>query len=138
MTGDGGQGQGAEGQRGFSGGFGGGIPGGFRVFRIGRDAASRVRARAPWRARPGAGPLERALVGLLTFVLSIPVAVILLAIGLLLLALFLGCAAVFIAFALAMWLVRALLGGGRKARPAAAEDAGRENVRVLPRQDPHE
>jgi hypothetical protein len=50
-------------------GFGGNFPGGFRVFTVGRDAASRVRARAPWRARAGAGPLERALVGVLTFLL---------------------------------------------------------------------
>jgi len=128
---------------GVGGQFPNGFPGGFRVFTVGRDAASRVRARAPWRARAGAGPLERALVGVLTFVLSIPVALILLAIGLLLLAVFLGCAAVFIAFALAMWLVRTVFGAGRAPRRAQAQDvggdnAGRENVRVLPRQDPSE
>jgi hypothetical protein len=114
----------------------GGFPGGFRVFSMGRDAASRFRVKSPWRARPGAGPLERALVGILTFVLALPVALLLLALGLLLLALFLGCAAVFVAFGLAMWLVRRVLGiGGGAARRAPAPDDGRENVRVISRQD---
>ncbi len=116
----------------------GGFPGGFRVFTMGRDAASRFRVKSPWRARPGAGPLERALVGILTFVLALPVALLLLALGLLLLALFLGCAAVFVAFGLAMWLVRRVLGIGGARRASTADgrpDDGRENVRVISRQD---
>jgi small-conductance mechanosensitive channel len=122
-------------------GANGPFPGGFRVFTVGRDAAQRFRVRAPWRVRANAGPFERALVGALTFLLALPVAALLLALGLVLLAVFLGCAAIFIAFALAAWLVRRVFGVGaaphaRRERPAA--DDGRENVRVLPRQDPFE
>jgi hypothetical protein len=135
-------GGGAEGGApgGTPGGIPGGFPGGFRVFTVGRtmgrDAASRFRVKPPWRARAGAGPLERALVGLLTFVLALPIALLLLAIGLLLLALFLGCAAVFVAFGVAVWLVRRVLGVGR-AKPVGrgAPADGRENVRVITRQD---
>lgn len=114
------------------------FPGGFRVFTVGRDAAQRFRVRAPWRVRANAGPLERALVGALTFLLALPVAAILLALGLVLLAIFLGCAAVFVAFALAAWLVRRVLGMGAAPRERPAPGDGRENVRVLPRQDPFE
>lgn len=139
-------------------GMPGGFPGGFRVFTVGRDTASRFRVRPPWRARANAGPLERALVALLTFVLALPVAILLLALGISLLAIFLGCAAVFVAFGIAMWLVRSILGlGGVRTAGSAARRAnvrirrvddgpfadgrasagdGRENVRVLPRQDP--
>lgn len=117
-----------------------GFPGGFRVFTVGRDAASRFRVRPPWRARAGAGPLERALVGLLTFLLALPVALLILAIGLVLLVAFLGCAAVVVAFALAAWIVRRILGVPRvRVTGVRANDVrtsgGRENVRVLPRQD---
>lgn len=109
-------------------------PGGFRVFTIGRDAAQRFRMKAPWRVRAGAGPLERALVGALTFLLAVPVALLLLALGILLLALFLGCAAVLVAFGIAMWLVRRIFGIGAS-RAAPTPDAGRENVRVIPPRD---
>ena len=109
-------------------------PGGFRVFTIGRDAAQRVRMKPPWRVRAGAGPLERALVGALTFILAVPVALLLLALGILLLALFLGCAAILVAFGIAMWLVRRVFGIGT-ARAARAPDEGRENVRVIPPRD---
>lgn len=120
-------------------GFPGGFPGGFRVFTVGRDAASRFRVRPPWRVRAGAGPLERALVGTLTFLLAIPVAVVLLALGVVLLVLFLGCAAVLVAFGLAGWLVRRVFGAPRvrveRVETYRADRSGRENVRVLPRQD---
>lgn len=110
---------------------------GFRVFTIGRDAASRFRVRAPWRARPEAGPVERAAIAVLTFLLAVPVALVILAAALVALVLFLGCAAVLVAFMLAMWIVRALFGVGPKVRVRAERPApdGRENVRVLPRQD---
>ena len=109
-------------------------PGGFRVFTIGRDAAQRFRMKPPWRLREGAGPLERGLVGALTFVLAVPVAVLLLALGIVLLALFLGCAAILVAFGIAMWLVRRVFGiGGTRA--SRAPDEGRENVRVIPPRD---
>ncbi len=115
--------------------------GGFRVFSVGRDAAQRFRVRAPWRVREGAGSFERALVGTLTFLLALPVALLLLGLGVLLLVLFLGCAAVFVAFALAMWLVRRIFGVGSSRnsvfRGRASVPDERENVRVLPRQDPH-
>jgi len=107
----------------------------FRVFTIGRDAAQRFRVRPPWRVRPGAGPFERALVGILTFVLALPVALLLLALGIVLLAAFLGCAAVFVAFAIAMWLVRRIFGIGAGRMPRAAPSDGRENVRVIPPRD---
>ena len=119
----------------------GGDFGRFRVFTVGRDAASRFRVRAPWRARPDAGPIERAVVAGLTFVLAVPVAVVILAIALAALVVTLGCAAVFVAFMLAMWIVmlimRALFGAGPKvrARSEGPPSDGRENVRVLPRQD---
>lgn len=109
-------------------------PGGFRVFTIGRDAAQRFRVKPPWRVREGAGPLERALIGALTFVLAIPVAVLLLALGVILLALFLGCAAILVAFGIAMWLVRRVFGIGAT-RASRASDDGRENVRVIPPRD---
>ena len=119
------------------GGIPGGFPGGFRVFTIGRDAAQRFRVRPPWRARPEAGLLERVVVGTLTFVLSLPVAILLLALGLVLLAAFLGCAAVLVAFGIAAWIVRSVFGiprrGARVARAPAPD--GRENVRVLPRDE---
>ena len=108
--------------------------GGFRVFTIGRDAAQRFRVMPPWRVREGAGPLERALVGALTFILAIPVAVLLLALGIILLALFLGCAAVLVAFGIAMWLVRRVFGLGGARAPRRPDD-GRENVRVIPPRD---
>jgi len=117
-------------------GAGGPVPGGFGVFTTGRDAARRLRVKPPWRVRPGAGPVERALVGVLTFALAVPVALLLLALGVVLLAIFLGCAAVFVAFAIAMWLVRRIfgVGGARAIRVARAPD-GRENVRVVPPRD---
>lgn len=140
---------------GFRGGFRGGFPGGFRVFTVGRDAASRFRVRPPWRARANAGFFERAFVGLLTFLLAVPIAVLLLALGVMLLAAFLGCAAIFVALGIAMWLVRRVFGVGLGRDPRSAsvrirrvdeepftgsaargDDRGRENVRVLPRQDP--
>lgn len=119
---------------------GGPASGGFRVFTIGRDAAQRFRVKPPWRVRAGAGPLERAIVGILTFVLAVPVAVLLLALGIVLLAIFLGCAAVFVAFAIAMWLVRRIFGirgtrAIRTTRSGAAPTDGRENVRVVPPRD---
>ncbi|MFM7050598.1 MAG: hypothetical protein ACKOYN_00485 [Planctomycetota bacterium] len=116
-------------------GFGGQFPGGFRVFTVGRDAASRFRVRPPWRVREGAGPLERAVIGVLTFVLAVPVAVLLLALGIVLLALFLGCAAVVVAFAIAAALVRRVFGPSPRRPRQDPVDDGRENVRVLPRQD---
>jgi hypothetical protein len=117
------------------GGPGGGF-GGFRVFTVGRDAASRFRVRLPWRLRPNAGPLERILVGLVTFIVAIPVAVVILAIAVVALVAALGCAAVFVAFALVAWLVRTILGVGPRAtmRVERARD-GRENVRVIPPRD---
>ena len=111
-------------------------PAGFRVFTIGRDAAQRFRVKPPWRVREGAGSFERALVGILTFILAVPVALLLLALGIVLLAVFLGCAAVFVAFAIAMWLVRRIFGvGGARAIRVAREADGRENVRVVPPRD---
>lgn len=144
---------------GFPNGFPNGFPGGFRVFTVGRDTASRFRVKPPWRARPNAGPIERAFVALLTFVLALPVAILLLALGLALLLAFLGCAAIFVALGIAMWIVRRVFGvgvgagaGGGPARSgvrirrvdddafgggtASERGDGRENVRVLPRQDP--
>lgn len=109
-------------------------PSDFRVVSIGRDAAQRFRLKPPWRVRAGAGPFERALVGALTFVLAIPVAVLLLALGVLLLSVFLGCAAIVVAFGIAMWLVRRILGVGA-ARAARSPESGRENVRVIPPRD---
>lgn len=114
-----------------------GFPGGFRVFTMGRDAANQFRVKPPWRVREGAGPFERALVATLTFLLAVPIALLLLALGLLLLFAFLGCAALFVAFALAMWVVRRIFGLGPKRvriRPVPEED-GRENVRVIARRD---
>ncbi len=115
-----------------------GFPGGARVFSIGRAVAQRVSLKPPWRVRQGAGPFERAVVGALTFLLALPVAILLLALGVVLLAVFLavflGCAAIFVAFALAMWLVRRVLRGGRSTRTVNAND-GRENVRVIPPRD---
>ena len=140
-----------------SGGFSGGFPGGFRVFTVGRETANRFRVKPPWRARPNAGPIERAFVAVLTFVLALPVAILLLALGLTLILAFLGCAAIFVALGIAMWIVRRIFGlGAQHAKnPARSgvrirrvdDDAfgggavrergdGRENVRVLPRQDP--
>ncbi len=118
------------------GGPGGGF-GGFRVFTVGRDAASRLRVRLPWRLRPNAGPLERILVGLVTFIVAIPVAVVILAIALVALVAALGCAAVFVAFALVAWLVRTILGVGPRTtvRVSRTRDDGRENVRVIPPRD---
>jgi hypothetical protein len=118
------------------GGPGGGF-GGFRVFTVGRDAASRFRVRLPWRLRPNAGPLERILVGLVTFIVAIPVAVVILAIAVVALVAALGCAAVFVAFALVAWLVRTILGVGPRTtmRVERARDDGRENVRVIPPRD---
>ncbi len=118
-------------------GFSRGFPGGFRVFTTGRDAASRFRVKAPWRARAGAGAFERALIGALTFLLAIPVAVLLLGAGLILLVVFLGCFAVFVALGLAAYIVRRVLGVAPR-RAARAPDEGRENVRVLSRQEPRE
>ncbi len=114
-------------------GAGGPFPGGFRVFTIGRDVAQRFRVRPPFRVRPGAGPIERALIGFLTFVLALPVAVLLLVLGLVALVVFLGCAAIMVAFGLAMWLVRRIFGAGGGV-PAAPPD-GRENVRVIRRDE---
>jgi hypothetical protein len=116
-------------------GFGGGSPGngssGFRVFTVGRDAASRFRVRPPWRVRPNAGPFERALVALLTFVLALPIAIVIIALALVALVIALGCGAVWFAFAIAIWLAGRLFGKGGP-RAARAPDAGRENVRVIP------
>ncbi|MDI9404997.1 MAG: hypothetical protein QM516_14105 [Limnohabitans sp.] len=119
------------------GGFARGFPGGFRVFTMGRDAASQFRVKPPWRVREGAGPLERAMIATLTFLLAVPIALLLLAIGIVLLFAFLGCAALLVAFALAMWVVRRVFGVGSKRvriRPVPEED-GRENVRVIARRD---
>ncbi|MBI1302893.1 MAG: hypothetical protein GC172_03785 [Phycisphaera sp.] len=133
MTGFGGPGGGFGGPR---GGFGG-----FRVFTVGRDAASRFRVRLPWRLRPNAGPLERILVGVVTFIVAIPVAVVILALAVVALVAALGCAAVLVAFALVgfvlAWLVRTILGVGPRAtmRVERARDDGRENVRVIPPRD---
>lgn len=115
--------------------------GGFRVFTVGRDAARNFRLRPAIRVRAGAGPVERALVGALAFLLAIPIALLLLALGAVALVAFLGCAAVLVAFAIAGRLVRALAGGGVGAGGARAaaggpDDEGRENVRVIRRQDP--
>jgi len=114
----------------FGGGPGNGF-GGFRVFTVGRDAASRFRVRPPWRVRPNAGPFERALVGILTFILALPVALVIIALALVALVLVLGCGAVWFAFALALWIVGRLLGVGR-VKVARNADHGRENVRVIP------
>ncbi len=112
---------------------------GFRVFAVGRETASRFRVRAPWRARPGAGLFERALVGTLAFLIALPISIVLLALGLVALVVFLGCASVFVVFALAMWVVRRIFGVPRRGfslrRSEPVEDA-RENVRVVRRQDP--
>jgi len=110
------------------------IPGGVRIFTLGRDAAQRFRVKSPWRVREGAGRLERALVGALTFILAVPVALLLLAVGVVLLALFLGCAAVFVAFGIAIWLVRRVFGLG-SGRIVVVRDEQRENVRVVPPRD---
>jgi hypothetical protein len=122
---------------GFPGGFPNGFPGGFRVFSAGRDAASRFRVKPPWRARVGANAFERAVIGIITFVLAVPVALLLLALGLVLLVAFFGCAIVFIAFGLAMFLVRKITGSSR-GTVTPLEDDGRENVRVRARQEPRE
>jgi hypothetical protein len=121
----------------FGGGGGpAGSPfGGFRVFTVGRDAARNFRFRPAFRVREGAGAFERVLVGALAFLLAIPIAVVLLALGAVALVAFLGCAAVFIALAIAGRLVRMLVGGGRTVR-GDPDDDGRENVRVIRRQDP--
>jgi hypothetical protein len=121
----------------FGGGGGpAGSPfGGFRVFTVGRDAARNFRFRPAIRVREGAGAFERALVGALAFLLAIPIAVVLLALGAVALVAFLGCAAVFVALAIAGRLVRMLVGGGRAVR-GDPDDDGRENVRVIRRQDP--
>ncbi len=121
-------------------GFGGdssGAPGGFgrfRVFTMGRDAATRFRVKPPWRVRANAGPIERAFVAILTFVLALPVALLILAIALVALMLLLGCAAVWFAFVLAIWIVGRLtgIGRGRAVRVQREGDDGRENVRVIP------
>ena len=117
---------------GFGGGERGGGFGGFRVFTAGRDAASRFRVRAPWRVRPNAGPLERAVVAVLTFLLAVPVALVILAIALVALVVLLGCAAAWLAFALAIWIVGRVFGIRRTASVRRAADDGRENVRVIP------
>ncbi len=121
----------------FGGGGGpAGSPfGGFRVFTVGRDAARNFRFRPAIRVREGAGAFERALVGALAFLLAIPIAVVLLALGAVALVAFLGCAAVFVALAIAGRLVRMLVGGGRAVR-GDPDDDGRENVRVIRRQGP--
>ena len=113
--------------------------GGFRVFTVGRDAARNFRFRPAIRVRAGAGPFERAMVGALAFLLAIPIALLLLALGAVALVAFLGCAAVFVAFAIAGRLVRALVGGGgggARATAGGPDDDGRENVRVIRSQDP--
>ena len=115
---------------GFGGAPGGGF-GGFRVFTVGREAASRFRVRAPWRVRPNAGPIERAIVAVLTFVLAVPVAVLILAIALVALVLVLGCAAIWFAFAIAIWIVGRVF-GVKRPRVVRAPGDGRENVRVIP------
>jgi hypothetical protein len=124
--------------------FGGGPEnrfGGFRVFTVGRDAASRFRVRVPWRVRADAGPLERILIGALTFIVAIPVALIILALALLALVFVLGCAAVVVAFALVAalvgWIARAVFGVGPRTtvRVERRGDDGRENVRVIPPRD---
>jgi hypothetical protein len=115
---------------GFGGAPGGGF-GGFRVFTVGREAASRFRVRAPWRARPNAGPVERAVVAMLTFVLAVPVAVLILALALVALVLVLGCAAIWFALAIAIWIVGRVF-GTKRPRVVRAPGDGRENVRVIP------
>jgi hypothetical protein len=115
---------------GFGGAPGGGF-GGFRVFTVGREAASRFRVRAPWRVRPNAGPVERAVVAMLTFVLAVPVAVLILALALVALVLVLGCAAIWFALAIAIWIVGRVF-GIKRPRVVRAPGDGRENVRVIP------
>jgi hypothetical protein len=117
-----------------AGGMPGGGFGGFRVFTVGREAASRFRVRAPWRVRPNAGPVERAVVAVLTFVLAVPVAILILAFALVALALLLGCAAIWFAFAIAIWIVGRVFGINRP-RAARTPGDGRENVRVIVRRD---
>lgn len=114
----------------FGGGPGNGFSG-FRVFTVGRDAASRFRVKPPWRVRPNAGPVERAFVAILTFVLALPVALVIIALALVALVIVLGCAAVWFAFAIALWLVGRLVGARRPSAPRRPEE-GRENVRVIP------
>lgn len=114
----------------FGGGPGNGFSG-FRVFTVGRDAASRFRVKPPWRVRPNAGPIERAFVAILTFVLALPVALVIIALALVALVIVLGCAAVWFAFAIALWLVGRLVGARRQSAPRRPEE-GRENVRVIP------
>jgi hypothetical protein len=119
---------------GFGGAPGGGF-GGFRVFTVGREAASRFRVRAPWRVRPNAGPVERAVVAMLTFVLAVPIAVLILALALVALVLVLGCAAIWFALAIAIWIVGRVF-GIKRPRVVRAPGDGRENVRVIsPRGD---
>lgn len=108
--------------------------GGFRVFTVGRDAASRFRVKPPWRVRPNAGPVERAFVAILTFVLALPIAILIIALALVALVIFLGCAAVWLAFAIALWLVGRVAGRPRP-RAGRSPDEGRENVRVIPPRD---
>ena len=114
----------------FGGGPGNGF-GGFRVFTVGRDAASRFRVRPPWRVRPNAGPFERALVGILTFILALPVALVIIALALVALVLVLGCGAIWFAFAIAIWIVGRVF-GVKRPRVVRAPGDGRENVRVIP------
>ena len=129
-----------EAPRGFSQGF----PGGFRVFTVGRETAQRFRVKPPWKVRAGASVFERIIVGALTFVLALPVAFLLLILGVLLLCAFLGCGVVLLALVLAACLARGvfnmLFGGliflSKRPGASASTSAGRENVRVLPRQDP--
>jgi hypothetical protein len=116
---------------GVGGGAAGGGFHGFRVFTVGREAASRFRVKPPWRVRPEAGPLERAVVAILTFVFALPVALLILAIGLVLLVVVLGCGAIWFAFAIAVWLVGRVAGVRRGVARRTAGD-GRENVRVIP------
>jgi hypothetical protein len=82
----------------------------------------------------GIKKIERAFVGILTFRLALPVALLIIALARAALVLVLGCGAVWFAFVLAIWIVGRLtgIGRGRAVRASRAPDDGRENVRVIP------
>ena len=79
----------------------------------------------------GGNTVERAVVAMLTFVLAVPVAVLILALALVALVLVLGCAAIWFALAIAIWIVGRVF-GIKRPRVVRAPGDGRENVRVIP------
>lgn len=103
--------------QGPDGPFGGFDASRVRVVTVGR------RMHEGWRRIDRGGPLKRFLAGLLVIVLAIPI-LLLVAFLVLLMA----------AIGLASALVTFMLGGGpnRPKGPSPPDDAGRENVRVIP------